>query len=61
MAFALLLTAAAVWLLVLSWGPLHNLFQEDPDNERWTYLLFGLPFVAVAVGCVALAVRLLRR
>lgn len=52
------LAALSAWE---SWGPLHNLFEDYQDSPVWVYLVSGLPFMAVALGCLAGAAFLLRR
>ncbi len=61
LALALLLIVTASVSLVIAWGPLHNLWADYKDSSDATYLMFGLPFVAVAVICLASAVAMLRR
>jgi purine-cytosine permease-like protein len=60
-ALAFLLVLLAVVSAVVAWGPLHNLWADYKDSPDSTYLLFGLPFVAIAVACLAAAVIIVRR
>ena len=60
-ALALLLSVTGVASLIVAWGPLHNLWADYKDSPDSTYLIFGLPFVAVALICFASAVFVLRR
>lgn len=46
--------------LVLAWGPLQNLFGYR-DSPIGTYLLFGLPLLAVAAAAFVTAWRLFTR
>jgi len=60
-ALALMLVAVAVVSALVAWGPLHNLFADYQDSEPSTYLLFGLPFVAVSIACLVASVFVIRR
>jgi hypothetical protein len=58
--------AAAIILVLLgcgatfvAWGPLQNLFGYR-DSPVATYLLFGLPWLALAVAAFVAAWRLIR-
>ena len=58
--------AAAIVLVLLgcsaafiAWGPLQNLFGYR-DSPVATYLLFGLPWLALAVAAFVAAWRLIR-
>jgi hypothetical protein len=58
--------AAAIVLVLLgcgaafvAWGPLQNLFGYR-DSPVATYLLFGLPWIALAVAAFVAAWRLIR-
>jgi hypothetical protein len=45
---------------LMSWGPLQNLFGYR-DSPVSTYLLFGLPWLILAVAVFAIAWRMLAR
>ena len=45
---------------LLAWGPLQNLFGYR-DSPVSTYLLFGLPWLVLAVAAFAVAWRMLMR
>lgn len=45
---------------LISWGPLQNLFGYR-DSPVSTYLLFGLPWLLLAVAAFAVAWRMLTR
>jgi hypothetical protein len=57
---ALLLVLVGCVALFLAWGPLQNLFGYR-DGEVSTYLLFGLPLLAIAAVAFLAAWRLSRR
>jgi hypothetical protein len=57
---ATVLTLVGCVALVLAWGPLQNLFGYR-DSPIGTYLLFGLPFLAVAAAAFVAAWRLVTR
>jgi hypothetical protein len=57
---AVLLVLLGCAAALLAWGPLQNLFGYR-DSPVSTYLLFGLPWLAVAVVAFANAWRLLTR
>ena len=57
---AILLALAGCVALVLAWGPLQNLFGYR-DSSIGTYLLFGLPFLAVAAAAFIAAWRIVTR
>jgi hypothetical protein len=44
-----------------SWGPLQNLFSDYQDSPTWVYLEYGLPLLALGVGCMVAGVLSLRR
>lgn len=46
--------------VVIAWGPLQNLFGHR-DSPVTTYLLFGLPWLVLAVAAFALMWRLITR
>ena len=46
---------------VYAWGILSYLWADYQDSSTSNYLMLGLPFLAVAIGCMVWAVRLLRR
>jgi hypothetical protein len=56
---AALLVLVGCCAVVLAWGPLHNLFGYR-DSPIATYLLFGLPLLALAAAAFVAAWRLLR-
>jgi len=59
---ALLLAATAVLFALYGHGILKNLWVDDGgDSPASTYLLFGVPFVGLALACLAGAVLILRR
>jgi hypothetical protein len=60
-ALALLLGVTGLVSLYVAWGPLSNLWADYKDSPDSTYLIFGLPFLAVALFCFASAVFMLRR
>ena len=45
---------------LIAWGPLQNLFGYR-DSPVSTYLLFGLPWLALAIGAFAAAWWLITR
>jgi len=53
--------AAAGPLAWLSWGPLHNLFEDYQDSSPVVYLAYGLPLVLLALACIAGGLFILRR
>lgn len=58
--FGAFLTGAGAVLVVVSLGPLSNLFAEYQDSAASTYLVAGLPFLILGLagiigGIVALA------
>ena len=55
---AILLVLVGCAAVLLAWGPLSNLFGYR-DSAVSTYLLFGLPWLALAAAAFALAWRLL--
>jgi hypothetical protein len=57
---ATLLVLVGCVALVLAWGPLQNLFGYR-DSPIGTYLLFGLPFLAIAAAAFAGVWRILTR
>jgi hypothetical protein len=57
---AVLLVISGCAAAVFAWGPLQNLFGYR-DSPVSTYLLFGLPLLAVAVVAFATAWRLFTR
>lgn len=59
---ALLLIGLAAWLAWNSLGPLHNLWVEDGgDNHPVAYVVSALPFIGLALLCLAGAVFVSRR
>ncbi len=59
--FAAALIVIALSAALLSWGPLKNVFAGYQDSPFWVYLLFGVPWPALACVATAGAVLLLRR
>jgi hypothetical protein len=57
---AILLVVAGCVALFLAWGPLQNLYGYR-DGAVSTYLLFGLPLLAIAVAAFLAAWRLSKR
>jgi hypothetical protein len=55
------LLALAVAAGVFAWGVLSNLWADYQDSATSTYLLFGLPLLALSVAALVGAVTLLRR
>jgi hypothetical protein len=55
----LVVLAAAAGFLAL--GPLSNLWADYQDSPTSTYLLFGLPFVALSLAALAAAAFVLRK
>jgi hypothetical protein len=54
-AYALISPAAILLgaiLIAVSWGPLHNLFEEYQDSPTSTYLILGLPPLLIGAACV---------
>lgn len=45
----------------VSLGPLHNLWSDYQDSATITYLVLGLPPLALGIAFFAVAVRLLLR
>ena len=58
---AAVLIVIAVCATMLSWGALRNVFADYQDSPLWVYLLFGVPWLALACVSFAGAVFLLRR
>jgi len=55
------LVAVGAISALVSWGPLQNVVGDGKgDSQTSDYLLFGLPFVAVSLGCLIAAVYMLR-
>ena len=50
---------AALLFAVISWGPLHWLFEDYKDSSDGLYLIFGLPFLLVGVAFLVAAVWLI--
>ena len=46
--------------VVLSWGPLRNLFRSYQDSPPIVYVLLGAFFLSIAVAAVVLAARVYR-
>jgi TRAP-type C4-dicarboxylate transport system permease small subunit len=57
---ALALVALAALLVWYGWAIVDNIwgYQDSSDS---TYLMIGLPLIAVGIGCLAGALRLVRR
>jgi hypothetical protein len=49
---------AAALFAVLSWGPLHNLFEDYKDSPVAIYLILGLPFLVISAAFLMGAVFL---
>jgi hypothetical protein len=58
---ATLLFLIAAASAVISLGPLHNLWADYRDSPVGTYLVLGLPFLALAIAAAVAGVRVLRR
>jgi hypothetical protein len=50
---------AALLFAVISWGPLHNLFEDYKDSSDGVYLILGLPFLLVSAAFLVGAVWLI--
>jgi hypothetical protein len=61
MLFAGVLIVAAVGAGLLSYGALSNLWADYQDSPAGTYLVVGLPWLALALGFVVAAVGILRK
>ena len=59
-AAAAILTVIGCAAVLVSWGPLHNLFADYRDSPVATYLLLGLPWLVLAAAAFAAAWRVLR-
>jgi hypothetical protein len=57
---SVLLLVVAVVAGMLAWGALDNLFRDYQDSAGSTYLLIGLPSLAVSAAALYAAVRLWR-
>jgi hypothetical protein len=57
----ILLATVGVALVVVSWGPLGNLFSEYRDNSLGVYLALGLPPLVLGIACLIAARRELTR
>jgi hypothetical protein len=57
---ATLLVVAAGCAFV-AYGPLQNLWSDYRDSPTSTYLLFGLPPLAVSIAALVAAIRALRK
>ncbi len=55
------LVALAGGFAVIAYGPLQYLWSDYQDSSTSTYLLFGLPPLAVSIAALAAAVRVLRK
>ena len=59
LAFLLFVTAA-----ILAWwgvATVDNIWNSYKDSTDWTYLMFGLPLIGMALVCVVSGVVMLRR
>ena len=56
-----LLAAVAVGAGLFAWGVLSNLWADYQDSPTSTYLLLGLPALAVCLAAVGATIRLWRR
>ena len=50
---------AALLSAVISWGPLHNLFEDYKDSPDAVYLILGLPFLVLSAALLVVAVWLI--
>ena len=57
---AIVLVLLGCGAALIAWGPLQNLFGYR-DSPVSTYLLFGLPWLVLAVAAFAVAWRLVTR
>ena len=57
---AIILILLGCGAVLMAWGPLQNLFGYR-DSPVSTYLLFGLPWLVLAVAAFAVAWRLIAR
>ena len=57
---SVLLIAVAVIAGMFAWGALQNLFSSYKDSPVATYLIIGLPALAVCVASLYLTVRIWR-
>ena len=57
---AALLAVVALVAGTFAWGALQNLFSSYKDSSIATYLLVGLPWLAVCLAALYGAARLLR-
>lgn len=55
------LMVAAVGAGLASYGALSNLWAEYQDSSTGTYLMVGLPWLAVALGFAVAAIGILRK
>ena len=51
---------AALLFAGISWGPLHNLFEDHTDSPDVVYLILGFPFLALSASFLVAAVLLIR-
>jgi len=56
-----LLIAIAALAGAMAWGALSNLWADYQDSPTSTYLLLGLPALAVCLAAVGATVRLWRK
>jgi hypothetical protein len=56
-----LMIVLAVVFAVISLGPLSNLWSDYKDSTTGTYLLLGLPFLALSIASAIAAIGVLRR
>jgi hypothetical protein len=55
------LVALAAGCAIIAYGPLQYLWADYQDSATSTYLLYGLPPLAVSIAALAVAVRVLRK
>ena len=58
---ALSLCAVALWAGLAAWGVLQNLWADYQDSTTSTYLLFGLPLLALSLAALVSAIAVLRK
>jgi hypothetical protein len=61
LAVSVLLLVVAVVAGMLAWGALDNLFRDYKDSATSTYLLIGLPALAISAAALYVIAWLWRR